>query len=156
MVTEPDAAAAYHELLLRTSRIGMCALVFLCAVETVAYAPWAQGDAAPFPIELISAGPMLWVWSSAWAVAGVWSGVVAVRGKGAAALLVALLCTAWAAGFWIAWGWSVFVINSLESRDYLGGALYTVLAVLLFTGRTLARGLLVQTTPPQCEAGGVL
>lgn len=137
----PSAAVAYHQLLLSTSRVGMGALVFLCLVEAIAYSPWFA-ERAPFGLPLEYAGLTLWMCLVGWLLGAGWSLATLLRGQGNGAVFVACLCTGFAAGTWLVW-----VIDAYQpgpaGRDYVGAALYTVLAVLLFTGRTLARGLLV-------------
>jgi hypothetical protein len=143
---------AYHELLLRTSRIGMGALVLLCLVEAIAYSPWFA-ERAPFGLPLEYAGPLLWMCLFGWLIGAAWSLWTLIRGHGEGAVVVAILCTGFAAGTWFVW-----VLNVLEpgpaSRDYVGATLYTVLAALLFTGRTLARGMLVLSGTLRSEAAG--
>ncbi len=145
-----DPTADYHDLLLRTSRIAMGALVVLAAVEAIAYAPRAY--VVPNGIDLISAGGrVLGLWSAAWAFGAIWCVVTIVRGRGGGALFVALMCCLWSLGFWFSWGSSIVNPDMPVSRDYLGGTIYACLAVLLFTGRVLARGLLILSARHQAQ-----
>jgi hypothetical protein len=147
-----NPAAAYHELLLKTSQTGMAALVLLCLVEAIAYSPWFA-ERAPFGLPLEYAGPTLWMCLTGWLIGAAWSMWTLLRGRGDGAIVVACLCTGFAAGTWFVW-----VLNALQpgpaSRDYVGATLYTVLAALLFTGRTLARGMLVLSGTLRSETEG--
>lgn len=148
--TPAETLAQYHIILRDWLGFVLMSIGIMATVRAIAYIPGLSPEPLPFPIQLASKFIPIWLYIAGWAFAGVlcfWG--VGKRNPRAPVGVVAM-CLFWTTAYWCSFVFSF--IPSMDTppgarRDYMGGTIYGLVAILLITGRYFVSACLNLTSP---------